>query len=490
MIGRDTTVGWTCALLSAPRLATLFNLSLAIATGWLLWRSLDWPLVGDATIFHFIAVQFQMGAVPYRDIFDINMPLIYYIHAAVVAIGGMSDVAWRAFDLTAALLMSGLILMLVWPAGRAAAILAVLIVLVTHFLLGPYSAGQRDFLMAIPALAAALTSAKAAEDQEHGRFYMMLVGAFAMAAASIKPSGMLLLLLPVFARVERDWREPLWAIIGAAGVGILVFGPLAAWGGLEPFIATMQGVMPRYASLGTRTVPEISEDVVVWLAPTVGLALAAVLNIPAPKPPRVRVMIGLSLFGLIHLLVQRKGWFYHVYPLGIGLACWGAWSLASLPPWRAVVCLLVTVTAPVWLAQEEALIRTRMYRVLHSASAMQAALEDRLPRGARVQVLDSDYGAFLAMARAGMRQATPHIQWFSLVFAEVSVRHEFLAALEDNPPAAILLTNSQWPQPHGFDAADRWPKFAALLASRYVLDRSKNENGIAWRLYLRRASPA
>jgi hypothetical protein len=52
------------------------------------------------------------------------------------------------------------------------------------------------------------------------------------------------------------------------------------------------------------------------------------------------------------------------------------------------------------------------------------------------------------------------------------------------------LTNSQWPQPHGFDAADRWPKFATLLASRYVLDRSKNENGIAWRLYLRRASPA
>jgi hypothetical protein len=61
----------------------------------------------------------------------------------------------------------------------------------------------------------------------------------------------------------------------------------------------------------------------------------------------------------------------------------------------------------IWLAQEEALIRTRMYRVLHSASAMQAALEEQSPRGARVQMLDSDYGAFLAMARAGMRQATP-----------------------------------------------------------------------------------
>jgi hypothetical protein len=195
-------------------------------------------------------------------------------------------------------------------------------------------------------------------------------------------------------------------------------------------------------------------------------------------------MIGLSLFGLIHLLLQRKGWFYHVYPLGIGLACWGAWSLASLPPWRAVICLMVTAITPVWLAQDGALIRTRMYQVLHSASAMQAALEERLPRGARVQMLDSDYGGFLAMARAGMRQATPHIQWFSLIFAEDSVRRDFLAALEDDPPAAVLLTNSQWPQPDGFDAADHWPQLAALLASRYVLDRSESKNGLAWRLYL------
>jgi hypothetical protein len=476
-------VGWTRAPLSSARLATLFNLPLAIAAGWLLWCSLDWPLVGDATIFHFIAGQFQMGAVPYRDIFDVNMPLTYFVHAAVISIGGMGDAAWRAFDLTAAVLVSGLILMLVWPAGRAVAILAVLIVLVSHFLLGPYSAGQRDFLMSIPALAAALASAKAAEDRERDHFYLTLVGVFAMTAASIKPSGILLLLLPVFTTVKRDWRELQWVMIGAAGTGILVFGTLAARGGLEAFITTMQELMPRYASLG-RTVPEMSEDVVVWLAPTAGVALAAVMNISAPKPPRVRAMIGLSLFGLIHLLLQRKGWFYHVYPLGIGLACWGAWSLASLPPWRAVICLMVTAITPVWLAQDGALIRTRMYQVLHSASAMQAALEERLPRGARVQMLDSDYGGFLAMARAGMRQATPHIQWFSLIFAEDSVRRDFLAALEDDPPAAVLLTNSQWPQPDGFDAADHWPQLAALLASRYVLDRSESKNGLAWRLYL------
>jgi hypothetical protein len=90
------------------------------------------------------------------------------------------------------------------------------------------------------------------------------------------------------------------------------------------------------------------------------------------------------------------------------------------------------------------------------------------------------------MARAGMRQATPHIQWFSLILAPDSVRQGFVDALAAEPPAAVLLTNSQWPHASGFDAADDWPQFAALLASRYRLDQTGDEDGVAWRLYLRR----
>jgi hypothetical protein len=463
---------------------TLLNLPLAAAAGSLLWRSLDWPLVGDAAIFHFMAGQMQMGAVPYRDIVDINMPLIYFIHVAAVAIGGMGDVAWRAFDLAATALVSGLILVLVWPAGRAPAIQAVLIVLVTHLLLGPYSAGQRDYLISIPALAAAVVSARAAENPKRYRIDLFLAGVFAMIAASIKPSGILLLALPAITMGRLRWREAGWITVGAAATGLPLFGLLAAFGALGAFIATIQGLLPSYASLGARPMSDIFRDTAVWLAPTDGLALAAALNISAPKPPRVRAMIGLTLFGFIHLIAQRKGWFYHVYPLGIGLACWGAWSLASLAMLRSAVCLMVTAATLAWLVPS-ALMQARTYPALRAASAMQLVLESRLPRGARVQVLDSDNGAFLAMARAGMRQATPHIQWFSLLLATDSVRQRFVAALEADPPAAILLTNAQWPGASGFDAAGRWPEFAALLASRYVLDRTGDEEGIAWRFYLK-----
>jgi hypothetical protein len=116
---------------------------------------------------------------------------------------------------------------------------------------------------------------------------------------------------------------------------------------------------------------------------------------------------------------------------------------------------------------------------------MQSALTSHLPRGARVQMLDADNGAFLAMARAGMRQATPHIQWYSLLLAGAAVRRDFLAALEADPPAGVLLTNAQWPRWPGFEAADEWPQFQALLTSHYDLLLTGGEDYIAWRFYLR-----
>jgi len=123
-----------------------------------------------------------------------------------------------------------------------------------------------------------------------------------------------------------------------------------------------------------------------------------------------------------------------------------------------------------------------------AARAMQTLLQRSLPRGARVQMLDADAGAFLAMARAGMRQATPHIQWFSLLLADESVRRDFLSALNADPPDGVLLTNDQWPKGPGFEATDGWPEFVAILKSQYDLTTVGRTDFIEWRFYLRRAA--
>jgi hypothetical protein len=467
-------------LLSSSRLVAVSNLPFAAIAAWLLWHSRDWPLVGDATILHFIAAQIKMGAVPYRDIADVNMPLTYGIHVAVVTMAGINDAAWRAFDLMVIAMLSALILMLVAPAGRAAAVLAVLGVLIMHLLLGPLAAGQRDFLMSIPALATAWLSAKAEEGHKRRSLYLLLAGTFAMTAALIKPTGLLLLLLPSVAATLR-WRDEIWIAAGAAGMALFVAATLATLGALGPFVTMLGELLPLYGSMGSRPLPEILEALQ-WIAPIAGLALAAAFGSVTFKSPRGRVMMGLTAFGLIHLLVQQKGWWYHVYPLGIGLACWGAWALAGLTAGRALASLIVMASTLAWLVPAS-MSRTENYPALRAVADMQSVLEKYLPRHARVQVLDADNGAFLAMARAEMRQATPRIQWFSLLLAKESVRLDFLAALQADPPAGILLTNAQWPKRLGFEATDDWPAFAALLASRYELTAIGDEDFISWRFY-------
>ena len=48
---------------------------------------------------HYIAWRISEGAVPYRDLFDMNFPGVYLLHLAALKLFGAGDVGWRAFDL-------------------------------------------------------------------------------------------------------------------------------------------------------------------------------------------------------------------------------------------------------------------------------------------------------------------------------------------------------------------------------------------------------
>src|SRR5262245_7795491 len=71
----------------------------AAVAAWLLVGSLRWPLIHDAPIMHYIAWRIGNGAVPYRDLFDMNFPGTYLIHLAALRVFGAGDPGWRAFDL-------------------------------------------------------------------------------------------------------------------------------------------------------------------------------------------------------------------------------------------------------------------------------------------------------------------------------------------------------------------------------------------------------
>lgn len=483
-------------------LTVLLTTAIGILTLWLAIISLRWPLLGDATVFHFAAEQFSLGAVPYRDFIDMEMPLIYSIHSAVIAIGGMGDLTFRLFDLGSSVVIGTLAAALVWPAGRSLGVLAALSIVTTHLLFGPAAAGQRDYLMLAPALAAAWCASRAMEQPVRRVPWLIAVGIASVLAALLKPTAAILVVLPFVAGRFR-WQDAASVLAGAAAASLATLAALAAVGAVGPFIKVFTTYIPLYSRLDSASAGNLLLRAGKAVVRVSGLAFAGVIGLRNAQSPRARVMLGLIVFGLIHLFVQRKGYYYHEYPLIAGLACWGAWSIPRIPRPAAVAAL--AMLAAIFGArglQAIELARTPADQLMPAPAgkAIEASLRSHLPRGARVQMLDSYAGGFIAMARSGMRQATPYASWFFLVAGQHSWREAFIAALRSHPPDAILVTNDEWPLKPGFQAVDDWPEFSGLLACCYVLGESRTMEGpphlwsttasVSWRLYMPRRAAA
>src|SRR6266487_1989198 len=116
---------------------------------------------------HYVAWLIAQGAVPYRDVFDMNLPGVYLVHLAVIKTLGEGSVAWRLFDLG-------------WLAATAAALWgfcrrmgddwsglgAALLFILYHLAGGAWRAGQRDFLLALLLVLAAWGVARSWETGE------------------------------------------------------------------------------------------------------------------------------------------------------------------------------------------------------------------------------------------------------------------------------------------------------------------------------------
>src|SRR5436309_16072737 len=65
----------------------------------LAWRPPGWPLIHDIALMHYVAWRIGHGAIPYRDLFDMNQPGTYLIHLAVLRALGGGPLPWPTLDL-------------------------------------------------------------------------------------------------------------------------------------------------------------------------------------------------------------------------------------------------------------------------------------------------------------------------------------------------------------------------------------------------------
>jgi hypothetical protein len=445
--------------------------------------SLRWPLVHDAPLMHYVAWLVTVGAVPYRDVFDMNFPGVYLVHLLVVRVLGVGDLAWRLFDLAWLAATAALLAGFARPWGRSAAAGAGVLFVLYHLAGGAWQAGQRDFLLCPLLVAGALGVARWLESRRRSS---LAWGGLALGASiTIKPHALALVVALALTVALAAWRRG--ADVGAPAlfVASVLAAPLAvsvwlvAAGALPAWRAiVLDYLIPLYARLGRDGAWNVYRPQV-WI-PIVAGALLSMAGALAGRRFGARHAVATLgvLYGVAHFVGQRKGWEYHLYPLAVfaTLLC-----AAGLPPRRSP--RRVRSTAPVLVAVALAIVLLAGKALAVSPAGWErdkadatrrlaAELAPMLAPGERVQVLDTTEGGIHALLRLGVREPTRFIYDFHF-FHDTdrpviqALRAELIHELDAHPPALIVVFERGWPS-GGYERIDGFPELAARLA-RYDL---------------------
>jgi hypothetical protein len=447
--------------------------------------TLGWPLIHDAPLMHYIAWRISEGAVPYRDLFDMNFPGVYLLHLLALTVLGEGGVGWRTFDLAWLALAALGVAALAAPWGRVAAAGGALCFAAYHLRGGAWQAGQRDFLLCPFLLGGALGVARWHERRETSALW--LAGLALGAGVMVKPHAVLfvaamLALVVATARGDARWRSPAVFAAGLVIVPGAIVGWMAAIGGLRPWWDIVFGyLVPLYSKLGRSAATwGVVYERPLW--PVIALALALSLGhacLARRLTFRHLVVVTGLAYGLVHYFGQGKGWEYHLYPLAafasvllfseITAALRSRASLVGAPLYAALVALVVLLGWNGVIEAHTDWVR-RKERVV---TVLTEDLDARLRRDDTVQVLDTTDGGVHALYRLGLVQPTRFIYDFHF-FHDTStptiqaLRAELVGGLERRPPRLIVLFRRGWPGGREERIAG-FPELARILAQRYVI---------------------
>ena len=498
----------------SPRAHRVLNVLCALmATGLTVWLLVflyvtrDWPVIHDAPLYHYVGWQVTAGGVPYRDVVDMSFPGTYMLHWALVSISSDYDTVWQVFHvavLGGVLLLIGLFLR---PRKLASVWAGCLSFGYLYISFGPLHTGQRDMIAAFLLILALYLLARFLERGAAGLPRVLAAGVFLGAALVIRPAAIVTVALAGLFVLVRQWphhrsvgRTAATAGVAAVGMAIPVAGVFAwiyALGAFPYFLEDLfQYTVPIYSKYASSMPRVLVWDLLPELPFNFLLLAGGVIGLAAVAARRVDDRLGLILAGFVgglaHFLIQRKGFHYHLFPLGVFgtiLVCWhlgGLMASRGARRWATGVALCGWICVPLAVRAKsfQEAWRPRYARVQEIVSYVRP----RLAPQDRIQVLDTTEGGLNVLLRLGRKQPTRIIYDFMLFKDDPNqpfvrkLREDFLRNMEATPPKYVLFFRVGWPGGAGYERINEFDKFATWFDKNYEIVKERPD----YRIYGRR----
>jgi len=498
------------SLLAALQGSLLLVLALWLAGEMAL--SLRWRIAHDQA--PLLYETYLMGAehrLPYRDLFDFQMPGTYAVYFLLGWASRFDDMRLRLLDLALLLALSSITFLLMRRFGWKSALLAVLLFGLKYLQGGPSLALQREYLLLI----FLATGLWLAFSETKTRRTFLLLGLCVGMATTIKPHAALGLIpillseaLPPHSASKRTFDSILTPILLPTLSGFLL--PLlimALWlaysGTLPSFLEIARNYWPLYAQInGEMEILPAADRWLFILKQTIRLGGNAVWLLPAGlglilgestfrahplRRQQIFTLAGLTLAYALYPAFSGQFFDYHWLPFLYFISLLASLCLLPNAPLRwqiaATLALLLVVAGnlrpPVVVLRQIA--GKPIAPLGGRVDRLAGFLQQHLQRGDTVQPLDWTGGTLQAMLISRASLATPFVFDFYF-YHHVShpyiqaLRSRFLQALQSSPPRFIIeITSADKPWVAGLDTSHDFPALRTFLQENYRLVQQKED---------------
>lgn len=305
----------------------------------------------DQGIFQYVAWAVRMGDVDYRDVRDVNGPLVHLVHVVLMALGGHEEHRFHVLELAAtgitfaiaAACLAGFVRGKppTWLERIAWGFAGWVILSGQYHLYLYWNQAQRETFcdwFLLPAIG--LQLARPAATRRGQAIRAALIGALSTIPVFGKPSFALFTVAQLGVLLfDRDWlldrraRFVRFALGGALGAAIPL-GYLFAYGDAASFFRiSMHDVPAMYRFIWVKSPHEILGADGPLMTTATGLAagalVAALVNM-RELPRRALVLALAPVCAIGNVIVQAKGFGYHFHPL----------TATTALAWMAIVAML------------------------------------------------------------------------------------------------------------------------------------------------------